>query len=95
MSKGLARGRKDLGEKATITNKNQALIFGNCHLALAGCTKDGIQASLPCPIFETGVTASKTKSVINIGKQQVDVATDFLNHRISGVRPSISLTPIS
>lgn len=79
LSKGSARGRKDLGEKATITNKNRALVFGNCHLALAGCTKDGIQAILPCPIFETGITASKTKSVINVGKQQVDVATDFLN----------------
>lgn len=79
LSKGSARGRKDLGEKATITNNKRALVFGNCHLALAGCTKEGIQASLPCPIFETGVQPTNAKAKINIGNQQVDVATDFLN----------------
>ncbi|GFH50556.1 predicted protein [Chaetoceros tenuissimus] len=55
-------------------------VFGNCHLALAGCTKDGIQASLPCPIFETGSTPTNVKSILNVGKQYVDVASDYLSH---------------
>ncbi|GFH52923.1 predicted protein [Chaetoceros tenuissimus] len=79
LSKGTARGNKYLCEKPTITYKNRAIVFGNCHLALAGCTKDGIQASLPCPIFETGSTPTKAKSLLNIGKQYVDVAMDYLN----------------
>lgn len=79
LSKGTARGNKYLCEKPTITNKNRAIVFGNCHLALPGCTKDGIQASLPCPIFETGSTTTNAKSIINIGKHYVDVATDYHN----------------
>jgi hypothetical protein len=79
LSKGSARGQKNLGEKVSVTYKNRAFIFGNCHYALAGCTKDGIQASLPSPIFETGAKITKAETSINIGKTSVDVATDFMN----------------
>lgn len=79
LSKGSAKGNKSLGEKETITNKLRPFIFGNCHLALAGCTKDGIQASLPSPIFEAGTIPNKDKAVFSVGKKHVDVVTDFEN----------------
>ena len=70
LSKGSSKGNKSLGKKETITNKLRAFLFGNCHLALAGCTKDRIQASLPSQL--------RSESQIDNDECQVTLVTTWL-----------------